>query len=205
MTGILQYADRGRELPALLSLQDLAARAVVDLVGVSPFKTMTGESAVLEDPAVVDALKDSRSRAVYRSKARYENLEEVATWHDEAADILHVDFTAGGLHTYFSMRQLLSDDMAMAKFVGSHGVDGWLLERENIEHLMFPAEALTEALPSGFSGWVTQRLSWSPKLRGAERVQDVLRCLQDIYHATDRALEIALVELMREFHLGQPP
>lgn len=210
MTGILHHSDRGRDPPALHSLQDLAADEIVRQLGASSGPDSSLYRRVSGDPSAVAAMKDSRSRAVQRSKIQFEHLEAVATWHEDAMHILHPEFTACGLDGYFGMRYLITDDRAMVKYTASHETTGWYLARSDIENFMFPWEAnlkfrLADRVPYRFTGWILQRLGWSIQLRGAERNRDVFRCLDDIYHATDPALEVALSELLREFRSGVPP
>ena len=214
---MLRVADSGRSLPAVKSLQDVAAEAVASQIQ----RTAYGEpmpnpgmwDQAAGDPGVMNVLKASRARAVKRSRNAYERRRDEKDWHFRARNMLHPPVPPSGSiipeNHYHDMRYMVEDDHGMAKHMAF---------RSGLDYHA-PDPVVTFRTPGELRGFLTPQQEMNPEfLRFVRQRLGVTEAelpdhgltpptapLRRLYQLPLTAADVAVQELHADFVAGQAP
>lgn len=222
MANMTRVANRGERRGPVDSLQQLAAEAVARQIDFRSDEhvghvhgSIRGDpllySRAVSDPRTIDALKAGRSTAVSRMRNRAQRFADDGQWYHTADTLLQYHRPAGHapqLENYQRMRQVVTDDVTMDRFVR--------MPREApdpgnpLSHLMFPDERWGMGRPSvyppEFFSFVMERLGY-PDSEGwhPDRWLWIRGQIRQRYNLTAAQAQVVLQEMYRDFRAGHSP
>ena len=206
---ILTYKHRGSRLPPVRSLRELAAQEVARQVHFVTNGKLPGQiqgnhlmyQLLALDPGATEGFKQARSMAVKRHFDNLTNDDDNTWWHGRARRALHLPDYASK-NRYQKLQYVAGNEGTMNQFLKGFKehppipyqiTNGVLLPNER-----FPSD-LEKPMSPAFSTFLESRLG----IQSSQTPNDVITSLMFNYECTYPAAVVALLELRREFVLGQ--